>query len=145
MSFVGKDETMSIVNIPGAVYKCMMFYYYSHHVNTDASNVMGDLTVSKAISSGSPTEITKITFENPEWTLFQYNITDPGQAITVSLQDFSCFFFTSVLSFKHCSSEITIIISFIKFRFHSMVMQKTFTPITQLTISNFIQSTVQTL
>ena len=83
---------MSIVNIPGAVYKCMMFYYYSHHVNTDASNVMGDLTVSKAISSGSPTEITKITFENPEWTLFQYNITDPGQAITVSLIDLSLFF-----------------------------------------------------
>ena len=79
---------MSIENIPGGNYKCLMFYYYSHQTSGESSGVMGYLKVTEKIKDGAISEFLNVDFEKPEWLILKYNITaSAGQTYSVR-----CFF-----------------------------------------------------
>ena len=75
---------MSIENIPGGNYKCLMFYYYSHQTSTESSGVMGYLKVTEKINDGASNEVLNVKIKEPEWLTLQYNITAfAGQTFSV--------------------------------------------------------------
>ena len=74
---------MSIQNIPAGIFKCLVFYHYSHQTSGEASGEMGYLKVHQVFDDGTKEEILNVNIEQPAWLPVKYNITDNGKPYSV--------------------------------------------------------------
>lgn len=74
---------MSIQNIPAGIFKCLMFYHYSHQSSSEASGEMGYLKVHQILDDGTKQEILNVNIQQAAWLPVKYNITDNSKPYSV--------------------------------------------------------------